>query len=118
MVIRKVVVGWLTTENKTENKSIYYENDYLRMITKTYNIITDIYREKHTSELNYEKIYKTIKAIFYYLILIIIELTNYSFYFIVFLSCLSYLVSMEKRYCRLWYSLFTDRRSKYQNNHS
>lgn len=31
-----------------------------------------------------------------YIISIIIELTNYSFYFIVFLSCLSYLVTMDQ----------------------
>ena len=63
---------------------------------KSYNIVADIYRDKNTLEINSNKIFDVFKAIFYYLVLIIIELANYSFYFIVFLSCLSYLVSMDK----------------------
>ena len=63
---------------------------------KSYNIVADIYRDKNTFEINSNRIFDVFKAIFNYLVLIIMEITNYLFYFIVFLSCLSYLASMDK----------------------
>ena len=95
--ISKVVVGWLTPESSHDSDlNDQYDNEYIKVMMKLYNIVADIYRDKSTLEINSKKIFDTLKAIFYFLVLIIIELANYLFYFIVFLSCLSYLVSMDK----------------------
>jgi predicted PurR-regulated permease PerM len=47
-------------------------------------------------ELNTQRLYSISKSVLEYLLYFIIELTNFSFYFIVFLSWLTYLVTMDQ----------------------
>ena len=60
------------------------------------NMTQQIFMDSHSQEINTDKIMDTMKMIMQYSLTIIVELSNYSFYFLVFLSLLSYLISLDK----------------------
>ena len=59
-------------------------------------VAEQIFMDKDTKKVNTEKIIESLKTILQYLFTVIVELANYSFYFLVFVSCMTYLISMKE----------------------
>jgi len=62
------------------------ENEYIRLFNKIYTMIRHVLMDIGSDEINTGKIFEILKMILQYLFAVIMELSNYSFYFIVFLS--------------------------------
>jgi hypothetical protein len=97
-LVKNVVIEEpLKSDNPDIDDGEFEDNTYYQRVgEKIYAIVGDISRDKYSIGVNTTKIYDTSIVVVSYTVSVVLELANYSFYFIIFLSVCNLLVSMDK----------------------